>query len=145
MSAGQGPNTSPAYLIQHSRVLKPLSYGINMYDSGRGVNTIHAEANAIMNLPPRPRKKHLKKIDILVIKTSSAGKIGISKPCVKCLIDMSTLPQKRGYIVKNILYSDHNGIIVNTTLKRLINSGDHHISRYYKERKFRPNMDEFLT
>jgi cytidine deaminase len=126
------------------RVLKALSYGINTYDVGGGVNSIHAEANAIMNLPTRPRNKHLKKIDILVIKTSAMGKIGISKPCIKCLIDMSTMPQKKGYIIKNILYSDHNGEIITTTLKKLIESDDHHMSRYYKERNFKPNIQSLL-
>jgi len=115
---------------------KALSYGINIYDSGRGLNGIHAEAHAIMNLPPLPRKKHLKKIDILVIRTSTRAKLGISKPCIKCLIDMSTLPQKRGYVVKNISYTDHDGKIINTTLKHLTTSNDYHVSRFYKERNF---------
>lgn len=127
------------------RVLKPLSYGINTYDLGRGVNTTHAEANAIMKLPPRPKKKNLKKIDILVIRTSSLGKIGISKPCIKCLIDMSVLPQKRGYIIKNVLYSDSNGEIVQTTLKKLLESGDYHMSRFYKERNFQPNIQNLIS
>ena len=75
-----------------------------MYDTTRGVGTTHAEANAIANLPPRPRnRKHLLKVNILVIRTSQTGKIGISKPCIKCIIDMMTIPQKRGYIIKNIL------------------------------------------
>lgn len=132
-------------MIQTSHVLKALSYGINTYDPGRGVNTTHAEANAIMNLPPRPKKKHLKKIDILVIRTSSFGKIGISKPCIKCLIDMSTLPQKRGYVIKNVLYSNNDGEIIQTTLKKLLESGDHHMSRFYKERNFQPNIESLLS
>ena len=125
--------------------LKALSYGINMYDVGGGVNSIHAEVNAIMNLPQRPHNKHLKKIDILVIRTSVIGKIGISKPCIKCLIDMSTIPQKKGYIIKNILYSDCDGEIITTTLKKLINSKDYHISRYYKERNFKPNINSIVN
>jgi hypothetical protein len=97
-----------------------------------------------MNLPTRPRNKKLKKIDILVIRTSIMGKIRISKPCIKCLIDMSTMPQKKGYIVKNILYSDHSGEIVTTTLKKLVESDDHHMSRYYKERNFKPDINSLV-
>ncbi len=126
------------------RVFKPLSYGINTYDTGGGANTTHAEANAIINLPSRPKKRHLKKIDILVIKTSINGKIGISKPCVRCLIDMSILPQKKGYIIKNILYSDRDGNIIYTTLKKLLESNDYHMSRFYKEKKFQPNLQKLL-
>jgi len=133
-------NISLAHFLQMSRIFKALSYGTNTYDSSRGVNSIHAEANAIMNLPPRPIKKHLKKIDILVIRTSGTAKLGISKPCAKCLIDLSNLPQKRGYIVKNIAYTSHDGNIINTTLKKLISSDEHHISRFYKNHNFKPNM-----
>jgi hypothetical protein len=89
-----------------------------------------------MNLPSLPRKKNLKKIDILVIRTSAKARLGMSKPCIKCLIDMSILPQKKGYVIKNIFYSDKDGNIVNTTLKHLINCNDYYVSRFYRERNF---------
>lgn len=128
-------------MIQKSHVLNVLSYGTNIYDISRGAGSIHAEANAINNLPSRPNnRKHLKKIDILVIRTSLTGKIGMSKPCIKCIIDMSSLPQKRGYIVKNISYSDANGNIVNISLKKLIEEDDYHISRYYRMHNFQYKM-----
>ena len=57
---------------------------------------------------------------------------------------MSTLPQKRGYVVKNVLYSNNDGEIVETTLKKLLESGDHHMSRFYKERNFQPNIQNLL-
>ncbi len=107
-----------------------------MYDTTRGVGTVHAEANAIANLPQRPRKKNLTKINILVIRTSQTGKLGISKPCVKCLYDLSTTPQKKGYIVKDIFYSNIDGQIEHTTLKQLIDNGNYHISRFYKLRNY---------
>ncbi len=109
-----------------------------MYDNTRGVGTTHAEANAIMNLPPRPRnRKHLTKIEILVIRTSQTGKIGISKPCIKCIIDMMSLPQKRGYIIKTISYSDANGAIITTTLNNLLEEGNFHVSRFYRMHNFK--------
>jgi len=108
-----------------------------MYDINRGVGTTHAEANAINNLPSRPNnRKHLKKIDIIVIRTSQTGKIGMSKPCIKCIIDMTTLPPKRGYIIKNIFYSDVSGRIVGISLKKLIDEGEFHVSRFYKTHNF---------
>jgi cytidine deaminase len=118
-----------------STLNKELSYGINICHP-TGVNGIHAEAYAIMNLPSLPRKKNLKKIDILVIRTSAKARLGMSKPCIKCLIDMSILPQKKGYVIKNIFYSDKDGNIVNTTLKHLINCNDYYVSRFYRERNF---------
>jgi hypothetical protein len=112
-----------------------------MYDISRGVGTTHAEANAINNLPPRPNnRKHLKKIDIIVIRTSQNGKIGMSKPCIKCIIDMTTLPQKRGYIIKNISYSNTSGNLVSTSLKKLIEDGEFHVSRFYKTHNFQHQL-----
>ena len=120
-------------------ISKIFSRGINKYNSN-SVNTVHAEVNAIMNLPSRAKKKCYQKIDICVIKVSSCCKIGISKPCIKCIIDMSILPQKKGYIVKNIYYSDHDGSITSVTLKNLINEGNCYTSRYYRKHNFNPKI-----
>ena len=119
-----------------STLNKELSYGINICHP-TGVKGIHAETYAIMNLPSLPRKKHLKKIDIIVIRTSIKAKLGMSKPCIKCLINMSILPQKKGYVIKNIFYSDKDGNIVNATLKNLINCDDYYVSRFYRESNFK--------
>ena len=113
-------------------VLYVLSYGINICGNNKRVGTIHAEINAIENLPTRSLKKKLEKINILVIRTSENGKLGISKPCFNCLHDFSIIPQKKGYIVKNIFYSNNEGSIENTTLKKLIDNGNYHITRFYR-------------
>ncbi len=123
------------------RILNVLSYGINTYNNNRGVGTIHAEANAINNLPPRPcNRKHLKRIDILVIRTSQTGKIGMSKPCIKCIIDMTTITPKRGYMIKNISYSDSDGNIITTSLKEMVEEGNFHVTRFYKMHNFKHHM-----
>ena len=123
--------------MKKSRIFKVLSYGINSYDNTRGVGSMHAEANAIMNLPSRPRnRKHLSKVNILVIRTSQTGKLGNSKPCIKCILDMINIPQKKGYIIKNILYSNENGLIETTTLDRIVSEGNFHISRFYRMTNF---------
>ncbi|MFM7986635.1 MAG: hypothetical protein ACKPKO_45700, partial [Candidatus Fonsibacter sp.] len=94
--------------VKKDHIFKVLSYGINAYDNTRGVGSTHAEMNAIANLPPRPRnRKHLMKVNILVIRTSQTGKLGISKPCIKCIIDMMTLPQKH-VILLRIFYIQQN-------------------------------------
>jgi hypothetical protein len=119
-------------LNQKDRILNVLSYGINTYNSSLSINSIHAETNAIMNLPRLRQRKHLKKIDIFVIRTSSKGKLGMSKQCSACLLAMSTIPQTKGYIIKNILFTDENGNIINSTLTKLLNNENQHISRFYK-------------
>lgn len=112
-----------------------------MYDNSRSEGTTHAEINAINNLVHHSaNKKHLTKIDLLVIRTTNTGKLGMSKPCIKCIIDLSTLPQKRGYILKNIFYSGQDGTIIKTNLKSLIETKDYHMSRYYLNHNFKYNI-----
>lgn len=93
--------------------------------------TIHAEDSAIRKLPNVP-KKRLKKVDLLVIRTSKTGVLGISKPCHNCIALLQTqLPQK-GYRLQKVYYSE-NGEIIETTLRKL-SEEEQHMSRYYKER-----------
>ena len=119
-------------LKKEGNILCILSYGINIYDN-IGFGTVHAEANAIENLPNNLHKKTLKKINILVIRTSKNCKIGISKPCSKCVYDLSIMPQKKGYIVKDIYYSKNDGLIEQIKLKQLINDDNNYISRSYRQ------------
>ena len=75
--------------FKNGNILNVLSYGTNVYDNGGSVGSIHAEMKAICNLQPHsPNKKHLIKLDILVIRTSNIGKIGMSKPFFKCILDL---------------------------------------------------------
>lgn len=119
-------------LKKEGNILCILSYGINIYDN-IGYGTVHAEANAIENLPNNLHKKTLKKINILVIRTSNNCKIGISKPCRKCVLDLSVMPQRKGYIVKDIYYSKNDGLIEQIKLKQLINDDNNYVSRYYRQ------------
>ena len=76
-------------------------------------------------------KKHTK-YDLYVIKVSRTGvNIGMSKLCEKCVIAVNTIPQKMGYNINNIIYSNRNGEFITTTPKKLLESNDHHISKYY--------------
>ena len=108
-----------------------LSIGINHYKPHTDCST-HAERSAIDKLPRLRNFKHLTKIDILVIRVSPTGFLRMSKPCSKCISDMSIYPQKKGYAISSIYYSDTDGEIVRTNLKKLIDCDGKHISRYYR-------------
>lgn len=120
---------------------KHLSYGINTYNIKHNNGSTHAEVNAINNLPSYPNnRKHLKKINIFVIRTSNTGKIGMSKPCIKCIQDMNIIPQKKGYIIKNVYYSETSGEIITTSLNKLISDENFHVSKYYKNHNFKHKL-----
>jgi hypothetical protein len=46
---------------------------------------------------------------------------------------MKTLPEKKGYRIKNIYYSNENGQIVKSSIKTLENE-ELHISRFYRRK-----------
>lgn len=117
--------------------LKILSYGTNIYDYSCGLKSKHAEVTAINNLPSQSKnKKNPTKINILVLRVSTTGKLGISKPCFHCILNMNSLPT-RGYIIKDILYSNENEEIVKTSLNKIISEGNFHITKYYKTHDFK--------
>ncbi len=92
---------------------------------------IHAEQDAINKLRPLKRKHHLQSINLLVIRLSKSNKLQSSKPCGNCIEIMKTLPEKKGYKIKHIYYSNDNGEIVKSNLKTLENE-EQHISRYFR-------------
>ena len=92
---------------------------------------IHAEEDALSKLIPLKKRKRLEPINILVIRVSPKNKIQSSKPCSNCLKIMNTLPEKKGYKIENVYYSNEEGNIVKTTLKSLENE-EKHYSKYYR-------------
>lgn len=124
------PIISPAVLSELNAALKVLSYGSNSYKNNI---SIHAERKAIDNLPViKNNRKRLTNINILVIRTTKNGDACMSKPCEHCINDMLTIPQRRGYVVKNVYYSDENGEVASTTLGRLLSAGNFHVSKLYR-------------
>lgn len=116
--------------------LNILSFGVNKYADVDGEQpTIHAEHDAILKLPSLKKKKNNESINILVLRFSKTSKLGMSKPCIKCIEKMQTIPHKKGYKIENVYYSDNDGNIVKTTLSKLINEDVQHYSRYYKKNK----------
>jgi len=111
-----------------------INTGINNYiNINKNQSTIYAEISALNKLKYVQSKK-CKKINLLVIKVSYTGKIGNSKPCIKCIEKMHCLPIEKGYSIKNIYYSDENGKIIKNKIQNLINDDNKHLSRYYKRK-----------
>lgn len=81
-------------------------------------NSIHAEIKLLKNLPSLPRRKNLKRIDIIVIKFNGI-RLSNSRPCWHCIRSLYILSYKKGYRIGNIYYSDDIGNIQKTTLNRL--------------------------
>lgn len=112
-----------------------LSYGFNMLGDISGNQPgIHAEHDAINRLKPLTRKKHLQNINMLVIRISKINKLQNSKPCANCIEIMRLLPEKKGYRIKNIFYSDENGNIIKSNLKNLENDNLHY-TKFFRKNK----------
>lgn len=114
--------------------LNILSYGINncRAPNSRIYGSIHAEISAIQKLPYRAKNKKIKKVDMLVIKSSKTHCISMSKPCVNCIFNLITKPTKLRYRINKIYYSNNKGEIICRTLSSLLNDDNHHITRAYK-------------
>ena len=89
-------------------------------------------------LPSLPRKKKLTKVDVVVIRTTRAGNLGISRPCVHCLEMMGKLLPEKGYRACDIYYSGFHGEVIKVSYSKLLEDRDNaHYSRYYKDRNYR--------
>ncbi len=93
---------------------------------------IHAEHDALNKLQPLRYKRKLEPINILVIRLSMKNNLQSSKPCSNCIETMKKLPQKKGYKIQNIYYSDSEGNIIKTSLTTLDNE-EKHYSRFYRQ------------
>lgn len=93
---------------------------------------VHSEHDAINKLKPLYRKRHLVPVNLLVIRLSKSNNLLNSKPCANCIQTMLILPQKKGYRIKYVYYSNDNGIIDKISLKKLSNQ-DLHYSSFIKK------------
>ena len=116
----------PAHLITFQHALnkdKILSFGVND-------EKVHSEVSAVSKLRKLPdRLKNPKKIDIIVLRVSSTGKLGMSKPCKHCIFALSSIPLKLGYKIDDVYYSNEIGTITKTTMVHLLMEDDPHVSR----------------
>ena len=127
-----------AYLKGKNANLKKnniLSFGFNI-DSNKSKNDpgIHAEHDAIIGLKPLKRKNHLQNVNMLVIRISKNNKLQNSKPCANCIETMKILPEKKGYRIRNVYYSNENGDIIKSSLKNL-ESEELHYSKFFRKHK----------
>lgn len=83
------------------------------------MNSIHAEHDALNNLPYYKRQTKLKNINILIIRVSKTKKFTMSKPCLNCVKKLQFLPSKKGYKIQNIYYSDEDGEISQIKLSNI--------------------------
>jgi len=112
-----------------------LSYGFNMMgDDSKNDPGIHAEHDAINKLKPIRKKKHLHNVNILVVRLSKYNKLQNSKPCINCILHMKNLPEKKGYKIRNIYYSNEKGEIVKSSLHQLERE-NYHYSKFYRQHK----------
>lgn len=106
-----------------------------MVGDSKGNNPgVHAECDAINKLKPLQRNRKLQHINILVIRLSKHNKIQNSKPCANCIKNMKFLPQKKGYKIKNIYYSNDNGDIVKSSL-RTLEQEELHYSKFFRKKE----------
>ena len=116
-----------------------LSFGFNKMGDINGNNSgIHAEHDAINKLKPLERNKRLQNINMLVIRINKNNKILNSKPCANCIKNIKILPEKKGYKIKNIYYSNDNGEIIKTNIKNLENE-EQHYSKFYRKKNTNHN------
>ena len=109
-----------------------LAYGENHYNSSTP-GSEHVEICAIKQLKMISRRsKHLKTIDLIVIRITNGSRLGVSKMCEKCVIGAATLPQKYGYRIRNIIYSNRDGGFTKIKLAELVHSNNNYISKFYR-------------
>ena len=129
--------TLPVYFkgkIATSNKVKILAYGTN-YVGNEKVDDpgLHAERDVLGKLVSLKYKRRPECIDLLVVRLSKTNKIQSSKPCNNCIHWMKRIPEKKGYKLQNIYYSDGEGNLVRTTLDILENE-EQHISRFYRRK-----------
>ena len=117
----------------------PISFGINQLRKGK---TIHAEIDAINNLPSVTKKRRrLSKITLIVIRISRRlGHLGDSKCCMHCCECIYKIPPLRGYTIDSIIYSNSDGRLEEHHPIELLVEDNYHISSYYSSRNYEPKI-----
>lgn len=117
-----------------------LSIGYNtMGDIYGNVPGVHAERDAINKLKPLSRRKRLQPVNMLVIRLTTQNKLQNSKPCANCIREMRLLPEKKGYRIKYIYYSNNHGDIIKRSLDNLEND-ELHYSRFFRRNRSKNNI-----
>jgi cytidine deaminase len=120
-------------IFSHNCFDKFITYGENKDRTTYNKSTIHAEEDCLLKL--KPITNSIKKIDLLVLRTSKTGCLNISKPCGHCIQMMKNFASQKGYSVKNIYYTLSDDIVIKTSLSKLLKDENTHISKYYRNRR----------
>jgi cytidine deaminase len=125
---GFGNHNHMACLFIGTQVISSgMNYQIN------DTSTIHAEQNAISKLPRRSSRK-LKRVNLLVVRTSKSGKLNNSRPCLHCIKSMMSKTPLYGYKIHYVYFSTDDGSIQKIKLSELNLCKENHISSFYRRR-----------
>ena len=123
------------------KTLKIYSYG---YNHIRNNKSIHAEIDAINNLPNVTKKKKLVKVYLIVIRLTNKSNHGLklqeSKCCINCKETICDLPQKRGFYISIVSYSNKLGQIETKHPVSLLLEKQYYISKYFSKRNYFPKI-----
>jgi hypothetical protein len=115
-----------------------ISFGMNYMKDGK---PIHAEMDAINNLPPAKKKNRLTHINLMVIRISkSVGIMSNSKCCIKCCETIYRIPPLRGYTIDHVYYSNNEFEIASSHPIELLLEDRVHTSLYFERRGYKPRI-----
>jgi len=122
-----------------------INYGENHYDSPSSDSSVHAEIHACRKVARKHRsrvnKRRKREYNLVVVRTSKSGSsLGMSRLCERCVIGVSNMPAISGIKIKKIFYSSETGDIVQTTVSKMIDMSDHHLSSYSRNNGYKSTL-----
>jgi hypothetical protein len=118
------------------------NYGENHYDKFYSDDSTHAEVHACQKVAQKyndkKHKKNKKVFNLIVVRTSRSGSnLGNSRLCERCVLDIEKISNNSGIKIKKIYYSTENGDIHKTSLHKMLNMNDHHITSYLRNKGYK--------
>lgn len=103
--------------------IKKVAYGINTDRKYFGLNSRHAEVDALLKLKFATYGNLGRQFDMYIFRLSKDGILMESRPCYHCLKYMTKIK----LTIKNIYYSTKNHTIIKTTLSKLLSDDKQYI------------------
>jgi len=126
-----------AIFIEKKRHNSIISFGFNQMRNGK---SIHAEMDAINNLPSKS-KKRLVKVSLMVMRLNKdCVGMGNSKCCIKCCETIYRIPPLRGYTIENVYYSNGDGNIESHHPINLLLEESYHTTLFFTKKKYKPRL-----
>jgi cytidine deaminase len=104
--------------------MKKVAYAINGAKPKKGGSSIHAEEAVLIKASSNPKINKRKTYDILVLRFSSMGILGSSRPCMHCILRMMMSDVK----IHTVYYSTDTGEICAEKLSSMLSTGITYIS-----------------